>query len=370
MKILQVVTYVSEDGAFGGPVAVAAAQAVELARQGHSVTLAAGWDGQIPFALAGVNVRLFRAHRLGKGLSGLLSPSLTAFVLRRAKDFDVVHVHCGRDLVSTLAATAARVRQSRTVLQTHGMIMPDGRAKARILDWLITRPVLKDARSILVLTAEEGQGINLVARRPLVSIERIANGLPSHLRESVRVPDRNHVPVVLFMARLHPRKRVLIFAQAASLILRRRPGPVDFRIVGPDEGDLSALNEYLALEGLESSIRYDGAVPPGQGLAVLRTADVYVLPSRGEVFPMSVIEAMAVGTPVVLTDDCGISEELSRRGAATVIDGSPESTADAIEKLLDDRRVRELQLTAAEEAIRTWLSIEAVAGQLVRAYTP
>jgi hypothetical protein len=62
MRILHVVTLVSADGAYGGPVAVAVAQTQALAELGHDVTLLAGWDGRAKLSAPKVDVQLLRAR--------------------------------------------------------------------------------------------------------------------------------------------------------------------------------------------------------------------------------------------------------------------------------------------------------------------
>src|SRR6478735_802081 len=104
MRIAHVVTYVSADGAFGGPVAVAIAQAEELARRGNDVHFLAGWDGVATLQIPGVDVRLFATKHRAPGLSGLSAPGLRRFLGRHRDSFDVVHVHLGRDLVTLPAA--------------------------------------------------------------------------------------------------------------------------------------------------------------------------------------------------------------------------------------------------------------------------
>ena len=76
VRILHVVPLVSSDGGYGGPVSVARAQCEELARRGHRVILAAGWDGEAKMHIPGVTTRLHRAYQTvpGEGFAGLTSP--------------------------------------------------------------------------------------------------------------------------------------------------------------------------------------------------------------------------------------------------------------------------------------------------------
>ena len=111
-----------------------------------------------------------------------------------------------------------------------------------------------------------------------------------------------------------------------------------------------------------------GSVAPGEGVREIADASIYVLPSRGEVFPMTVLEALSVGTPVILGDDCAIGPELQRRGAAMLAGAAPIELASSIEVLLNDPRRRDAQVAAGNEALSNWLSIGAVVDTLESAY--
>ncbi|WP_147359905.1 glycosyltransferase [Clavibacter lycopersici] len=364
LRIAHVLPYVSADGAFGGPVAVAVEQCRELARQGHRVVLVAGWDGEVDLAVDSVDVRLFRTHALpGLGFSGLVSPAMVAGLRRHVREFDVVHIHLGRHLLALAAAEACRRAGVPYVLQTHGMVTDDSRAKSRILDAVAVRRVLAGARAVLALTDAEEEALDVVSRGD-ARVVRIRNGVAPVSVTRHREPDA--VPEVLFLARLHPRKRVLAFAEMAAL-LHERGVRARFAVVGPDEGDLPALTAFIAAHpGLP--LVHEGSIAPGASTERLAAADVYVLPSVREVFPMTVLEAMAVGTPVVLTEDCGIAEELRAAGAALVTDGSARALATAVERLLTSPTIRDEIRRGMRSSLAGAFGIAAVADELTARY--
>lgn len=363
MKIAHIVTYVSADGAFGGPVAVAVGQAEELARRGHTVDFLAGWDGEAVLNIPGVNVRLFPVKKLAPGLSGLASPALLKFLRASVGAFDAVHIHMGRDLVTLPATMIALSRGRRVFVQSHGMVMPDSRLRARILDAVLTRRALGRADVVFVLTDAETEGIERVAGSVRPRVIRIPNGVAAR---EIGPDQRTHPPIILFLARLHPRKRVLAFAEAARLILRQGVN-ARFRVIGPDEGDLAALLELKQMHDLDA-LEYKGAIAAGESIAELAQAAVYVLPSFGEVFPMTVLESFVAGTPVVLSDECAIAPELAARGAIEPTTGEPADIARAIASLLDDPELRAHRVASANVALTNWLAIGAVADRLEEVY--
>ncbi|MCI4658240.1 glycosyltransferase [Cryobacterium sp. ZS14-85] len=368
MKIAHIVTYVSDDGAFGGPLTVAIGQAKELARRGHSVDIIAGWDGIAELAIPGVTVRLFPTRRvLPSGFSGLVSPALQSHVRRSLTTYDVVHIHLSRDLITVPVALAALRRSRRVILQTHGMVMPDSRLQARVLDAVAIRRVLHRASAVLYLTQREQQGVFTVSGGQ-AKLAGITNGIAA-LGPNTPSPISNLSNDVLFLARLHPRKRVMAFAEMARLMIGLGSS-AHFSIVGPDEGDLAELSKFIAEHKLDSRLSYEGAIPPGAGAARLGQSSVYVLPSRGEVFPMTVLEALSVGTPVVIGNDCGIAPELQSRGAALVTDGSPKELSEAVSKILSEGELARDLIANGRRAVDEYFSISAVVDQLEALYNP
>lgn len=134
------------------------------------------------------------------------------------------------------------------------------------------------------------------------------------------------------MGRLHPRKRAPAFVAAA---LRLLDDGVDarFAIVGPDEGDLPEV--VAAIEGSRhrGAFSIEGALGPEATGDRMAQSDVFVLPSVDEPYPMAVLEAMALGLPVIVTDTCGLARSVSQ-GAGLVADPSTESLAEAMRRLL------------------------------------
>jgi glycosyltransferase involved in cell wall biosynthesis len=366
VRIAHVLTYVSADGAYGGPLAVMVAQCSELAARGHHVEVFAGWDGVAALDIPGVKISLFPVSRVAPGgFSGLVAPGLFKEVRRRASDFDAVHVHLSRDLVTapTVLAVLGKKPHPRVFLQTHGMIKPDRRLRARLFDFAI-RSILRRSTSVFALTPADAARVEAVAGGG-VSIVELPNGVAA---QTERHHASDGVQEVVFLARLQPRKRVLLFAEAAALLVA---DGVDarFRVVGPDEGDLAPLRRFVESQGLGDSIVYEGAIPPGTAPERLRSADVYVLPSLNEPFPMTVLEAMSVAVPCVVSSTCLIAERLKNYDAAVVFSGGARELADAIAGLVQNY---ERRLELGDRALATasrYFSVERVVQSLEHFYS-
>ncbi|MEV7465619.1 glycosyltransferase [Streptomyces kronopolitis] len=367
MRVTHVVTLVSDDGAYGGPVSVATGQLGELASRGHEVELLSLWRGRDapPRAVDGVPLRARPARTLvpGQGFLGLFHPGLLPLLWRRTGRADALHLHAGRDLVTLAALVVAVLRRRPFVVQTHGMVQPRGSAVARLFDRVYV-PLLRRAVAALVLTDEEEAGLRQVLGPGGPRLVRLPNGV--RVRPAGADEERGAADV-LFLARLQARKRPEAFVRMAALVHRKRP-EVSFTLHGSDEGRLAEVRRLIAAEELGEVVTYGGALAHDEAVRRTARATVYVLPSVEEPFPMSVLESLAVGTPVVCTDRCGISAALRARGAALVTDGSPEELADAVLRLLEDAPLRERVTRAGREAVEEEFSLPAVGDRLEEWY--
>jgi glycosyltransferase involved in cell wall biosynthesis len=372
LKILHIVTYISPDGAYGGPVRVAINQAKALRDLGHDVVVAAaagGFSECLPTVYDGFRVHLFPSRRVvpRAGFAGLSSPRLLSWLLIAIRGADVVHVHLARDLVSLPAAAIALLMKKPLVVQTHGMIDETDKWLAKPLDMVLTRPVLRHARSCLYLTEEEREDLKVVARKQL-PLQNVVNGVAlAHQTDLPNSRPEGHRARILFLARVHEIKRPLVFVEAARLLLASGCD-ADFYIAGPDEGELAKVQNAINASNLDLKVFYEGPVSPENAASRLSKCDVYVLPSLDETFPMSVIEALSVGRPVVLSSTCGLAPSIRDSRAGLVVDGSPESFADAIRTLLNDSELRRSLGYNGQHLAKTEFSISAVASRLVHIY--
>ncbi|MFI7498476.1 glycosyltransferase [Streptomyces sp. NPDC049687] len=371
MRLVHVVTLVSDDGAFGGPTSVAAAQLEECAARGHDVTLVSLWRGakgtaRAPERVGDVPFVSRPARRVvpGRGCLGLMHPLLLWDLWRAMGRADAVHLHAGRDLVSLAGLTVARLRGKDFVTQTHGMVEPRTTPVARIFDRLFV-PLLRRARACLVLTDRERRELSAVLGPDGPPLIHLPNGLRLSAHGTGAGTRGDHE--VLFLARLHPRKRPEAFVEMAALVHKENP-EARFTLYGADEGSLPGVRRLIGDRGIGDVVSYGGALDHSAALEAYRKAAVYVLPSVLEPFPMTVLEALAEGTPVVCTDSNGIAAELAEREAALVTDGSPEALADAVGRLLADPDLRGRMAEAGRRAIDEVFSIRAVVDRLEDLY--
>jgi glycosyltransferase involved in cell wall biosynthesis len=245
------------------------------------------------------------------------------------------------------------------------MVRSDRRLKARAIDALLTRRVLQHSSAQLVLTDEEEADAPLVARKALSTI-RVANGVV--IPEMSATWDGTSVPEVIYCARLHARKRPLAFVEMAGAFFEAG-GVAQFTMYGPDEGELQAVMKAIDSHGLGSKVKYMGALAPADVLPRLSRAQAYVLPSINEPFPMSLLEAMSLGLPAVITNSTGVSAGFKRSGAADVTNGTPRAMAKALHEALASVAEWEVRSSRARLEIAEHYQSNAVARHLEELYT-
>ena len=147
----------------------------------------------------------------------------------------------------------------------------------------------------------------------------VPNGV--NLDEYVNLPQKgsfrkrwsisNDQKIILFLARIHKIKGPDLLAKAFTLISKNNNN-LKLVFAGPDGGYLTFLKGLIRELGIEEKVLFTGPLYERDKFEAYVDADVYVLPSVYETFPISIIEACACGTPVIVTDRCGI---------ANIIDG-------------------------------------------------
>lgn len=156
----------------------------------------------------------------------------------------------------------------------------------------------------------------------------------------------------LFLGEIGQRKGVFDILKALHLHKDMLHGRMELRIGGNrhEELLLSTIKKY----GLEDMVRFEGWVSGVRKLELLNWADVYILPSFNEGLPISILEAMSYGCPIISTPVGGIPEVVRDNGTL-VTPGSTEEISEAIRKYVDNPAVIRLEGDRSLEYVREYL---------------
>lgn len=161
---------------------------------------------------------------------------------------------------------------------------------------------------------------------------------------------RNTLPTVLAVGRLSPEKGFDVLIDALA-ILKHEGKPQNLVLVG--DGPLrTSLADKAKKHGIAELVEFTGELEPQEVRARLRRADLFCLPSFSEGLPISIMEAMAIGVPVVTTWVAGIPE-LAESGvtALTVPPARADVLAKALQQLAEDEPLRMGMAKAARQRV-------------------
>jgi glycosyltransferase involved in cell wall biosynthesis len=144
-------------------------------------------------------------------------------------------------------------------------------------------------------------------------------------------------PYILFMGKLSKEKGIFDLLEAYA---KTREMHRSSRLVCAGEGDIEAVQARCMQLGISEAVELPGWVEGEEKAALLAGAAVFVLPSYYEAMPMSLLEAMAWGVPVVASEVGAISEILSCETGVCIQPGNTTALADALEYLITNPGIR------------------------------
>lgn len=171
--------------------------------------------------------------------------------------------------------------------------------------------------------------------------------------------------VIGTLARLEPSKGIADLLTAVSKLVRCWPNLIT--LIAGAGSERAALEQEALRLGLTDHVRFLGYVPDAREFYCL--LDVFVLPSYWEAFGLVATEAMAVGKPVVATRVGGLPEVVSDGETGLIVPmRDPNALANAIERLLGDKHLREQMGAAGRNRVKTVFSVTKMADQTIALY--
>jgi glycosyltransferase involved in cell wall biosynthesis len=364
MRILNVTESYAPFYEFGGPPVKVEALSRGLAERGHEVTvLTADWGVEERFGKSSEAKHFVRSgygwRGEDHGVTAIYlptwlryratswNPAIGSFLRNELSNFAAVHIFGLYDLLGPAVARACRRRKTPYVVEPIGMFVPIVRnvLLKRVYHELYGKKMLAGAARIIATAEQEMRELTeggipvkkVVLRRNgvLRPVRLPAKGL---FRESKAIPDESLL--VLFLGRLSEKKSPELLLRALSALPSRIEGrTLQLVFAGPDEHGMEAKLKELAA-GLQMSerVKFTGPVFGEEKWAAYQDADVFVLPSQNENFGNTAAESAAVGTPVIVTENCGIAPLLAEGGI--VIRHDERALTEALKKLLENRALR------------------------------
>jgi glycosyltransferase involved in cell wall biosynthesis len=354
LRILHVVPYYEDAWAYGGIPRLATTMTRGLARRGHEVTVcttdvcdvssrarARDRGPDVP----GLQVQVFPnlSNRLAYHWQFFTPIGLSAHLRRRARQFDIAHLHACRNLPGVIAARALRRANVPYVISPNGTAPAIERriVAKRAFDWIAGNRTLAGSARVVAVTESERRQLRQLG----IADTRIAV-VPNPIDEDEFTPrpdgrrfrelhELRDGPLVLFLGKLTPRKGVDVLLQAFQRLARRDATLV---IAGNDMGSGDAIDSLASELQIQDRTRRIGLLKDTARLDALAAADILVYPSRDEVFGLVAAEALLCGTPVIVCDDNGCGEIVNEVGGGLCVPyGSPGKLSIVIASMLDSQ---------------------------------
>lgn len=328
MKILQVIPYFC----FGGAETMCENLTYALIRMGHQVTVVSLYDEQTPIARRmeknGVKI-LYLDKKLGLDLS--MVPKLMK-ILRQEKP-DVVHTHL--DVIKYAVAAAKLSGIRRCVHTVHNVAHEEAEGR---LQKLINTVYFRLGWSVPVALSPK-------VRDTIVSFYGLKQEKVPMIYNGVDLgkccPKAQYALTepanLLHIGRFNEQKNHKGLLEAFAQVLKTHPD-CHLNLIGDGEL-LEEVKGYVQTLGIQEKVEFLGN--QSNIYPFLQQSDIFLLPSKFEGMPMTIIEAMGTGLPIVASAVGGVPDMLEDNVSGMLVSCDPEQTAQAVLELLDKEDLRE-----------------------------
>jgi len=299
---------------------------------------------------------------------------LGAYLRQHAAEFDVGHLHACRNVPGVLASRHLRRAGVPYVLAPNGTAPRIERRQLakHIFDVLAGRRVISGAARLIAVSNAERRDLERVGADP-DAIRIVPNAIdvdefdpPVQSGEFRRRAGLGQAPIVLFLGKITPRKRLDVVIRAFAQLAHQ-----DARLViaGNDMGSVGSARTLVRRLGLSSRALFTGLLAGRERLEALADADVLVYPSEHEVFGLVPLESLLCGTPVVVGDDSGCAEVIRSTGGGRLVPiGDAAALTNAIEDMLGHHSAWRAAAAAAARVTRDLYNSDIVCARLERVY--
>ena len=361
MRILHVVPTYLPARRYGGPIVAVHGLCKALVARGHDVhVFTTNVDGSgvsdVPLGRI-VEMDGVKVHYFASPFPRLYWSPGMRHALRDASSFDLVHIHAVYLWTGVAAARAAARAAVPYVISPRGMLVPElirGKSYVAKSAWLQLMERRGFARASAIhftsqLEWDDAKRVGLPLPAPVV----LPNGIDLESRPDIRREDQT----LLFLGRVNWKKGLdRMIERLPSL-----PG-VRFVVAGNDEEELTPRLRVLAENlGVAERVDFVGPVYGHAKNELLASATLFVLPSRSENFGNAVLEALAMETPVVLSPEVGLADQVVTAGAGI-------AGLDGIAPLLADPERRQAMGRAGRALVESRFAWPRVAAEMEEAY--
>lgn len=308
------------------------------------------------------------------------SPSLFKSLSKEIKNFEIVHITAIWNFPVFAGAYLSRKFKLPYIISPIGSLDPDVvKSKSYIIKkiyyYLISKKYIEKASLIHYTTKYEkekteryfkikNKGI-IIPRG--IEIPKFENEHNKYVIFDTH-PFLKNKKYILFLSRINWKKGLDILIPAFYEISKEFKD-IYLVITGPDnEGYGRNVKRWVKNYGLERKVIFTGPLYGDEKISILKNAEVFVLPSYSENFGMAAVEAMACGTPVVISERVGIYREVMKHDAGIITKISRESVYKGIKILLENKNFSQKISKNAKKLVKEYYDINKVVENMIRIY--
>ena len=335
-NILNIVYIITRSDVLGG----ASVHLLDLAKgminQGHQVHILVGGTGTFTDELKKNNINFNSLKHLKREIS--LVHDLLGFweIKKYLKQLNPDIVHCHSSKAGLLGRLVAKSLNLPVVFTAHGWAFTEGiSSKKQKIYSSLERFLAKASDHIITVSEYDRQhGFKYDVGSPEI-VETIHNGVPD-----IKIPNyiKNFDPIVklIMVARFEDPKNQYFLIQALCKLPLQLNWKIDFLGEGPN---LQKCKNLVNKNNLGNKVIFHG-----QSIKVkefLNDADIFILISNYEGFPLTILEAMSVGLPIIASDVGGVKESVQSTNGYLIPRGDLNTLVESLKDLIVDKNLRQ-----------------------------
>lgn len=299
------------------------------------------------------------------------------WIFTNIKQYKIVHIHALFSFTSVAAAWAARLAGIPYIIRPLGTLANYGITQRR--PWLkrlslamIEAPLLRHAAAVHFTSEIEKQeaeslGIPMNGVVIPLGIEEFSQKANKKLIVE-QYPQTQNKTIILFLSRFDPKKNIEGLLRAIS-ICKNTSQDICLIIAGDGNPDyVQNLKSLSSSLNLDQYIIWTGQLEGELKTSAFACTDIFTLPSFSENFGIAVAEALMAGLPCVVGKGVAISTEIEAFNAGIVTNPTPESIAEGLSKLINNKAQRQKLAINARNLAHQEFSIDTMGNRLVELY--
>jgi glycosyltransferase involved in cell wall biosynthesis len=272
-----------------------------------------------------------------------ITPSIL-LKFREIRQFEIIHLHIYRSFQNLVVSFFAIIFNIPYVVQAEGSLLTFFQRPflKKIFDFGYGHFMIKKAAGIIASSSREREQFISIGV-PIEKIHVIPFGVNDDLlknepcKEKFKEKYDIQSPYILYLGRIHPIKGLDLLIEAFARLSAE--SSIHLVIAGPTTQYQAELERAIRTLKMMDKVHFPGPLYGTDKCSAFHDAVFFILPSRHDDFGLVASEAMAFGTPVIVTDQCG-SSDIVREGAGIVCECSSTSLYLAMEQMLREECVR------------------------------